>query len=171
MKKKQEILHTARLTLKAFEPCDKPQMMEIFYNKEIKKTYMLPDFDSPAQAEALFQKMMNISRAEDRFEYGIYLDHTLIGFINDCEIKGTSIELGYVIAPAYQGQGFATEALGICIQELFAMGFAQVKAGFFEGNIASCRVMQKCGMHKIDFEEDIEYRGLLRHCIYYAIEK
>ena len=44
MKKKQEILHTARLTLKAFETCDKPQMMEIFYNKEIKKTYMLPDF-------------------------------------------------------------------------------------------------------------------------------
>ena len=132
---------------------------------------MLPDFDSPAQAEALFQKMMNISRAEDRFEYGIYLDHTLIGFINDCEIKGAAIELGYVIAPAYQGQGFATEALGICIQELFAMGFEQVKTGFFEGNIASCRVMQKCGMHKIDFEEDIEYRGLLRHCIYYAIEK
>ena len=135
MEKKREILQTQRLTLKAFEPCDKAQMLEILYNEEIKKTYMLPDFDCPAQAEALFEKMMRLSRSEDRFEYGIYLDHRLIGFINDCEIKGGTIELGYVIAPAYQGKGFATEAVRSCIDELFRMGFTQVKAGFFEGNI------------------------------------
>ena len=146
-------------------------MLEILYNEDIKKTYMIPDFDCPEQAEALFQKMMALSRSEERFEYGIYLDHTLIGFVNDCEIKGGTIELGNVIAPGYQGKGFATEAVKACIDELFAMGFQQVKAGFFEENIASCRVMQKCGMVKMDFEEDIEYKGLLRHCLYYAIEK
>ena len=53
-----------------------------------------------------------------------------------------------MIAPAHQGKGFATEAVEACIEELFRMGFAHIRAGFFEGNVASCRVMEKCGMRK-----------------------
>ena len=132
---------------------------------------MIPDFSEKRQAEALFEKLMNFSREDNHFVYGIYFSNTLIGFLNDCEMDGVSIEVGYVIAPEYQGRGFATEALKACIAELFRMGFAHVKAGFFEQNIPSCRVMQKCGMHKMDFEEDIEYKGTLHHCIYYGIDK
>ena len=170
MNKKQEQLQTQRLTLKALDECDRQAMVEILCDNEIKKTYMLPDFESPKQAEALFEKIMRFSRSDDHFEYGIYLGQVLIGFLNECEITDTSIELGYVIAPAYQGKGFATEALGACIEELFRMGFRQVKTGYFQENIASRRVMEKCGMHKLGFEEDIEYRGVLHHCLYYAIE-
>ena len=132
---------------------------------------MIPDFDCPEQAEALFQKMMALSRSEERFEYGIYLDHTLIGFVNDCEIKGGTIELGNVIAPGYQGKGFATEAVKACIDELFAMGFQQVKAGFFEENIASCRVMQKCGMTRLEKTDIIDYKGKKYNCVYYSLKK
>jgi hypothetical protein len=31
--------------------------------------------------------------------------------------------------------------------------------------------MQKCGMHKIDLENDMEYKGILHHCLYYGIDK
>ena len=171
MEKKSARLQTERLVLKAYEPGDKPQMLDIFYNEDVKKTYMIPDFENPKQAEALYEKMMGFSRSDEHFVYGIYLDHTLIGFVNDCEIKGSTIELSYVIAPAYQGKGFATEAVKACIAELFRMGFQQVKAGFFVENPASGRVMQKCGMVKIDFEEDIEYKGTVHHCLYYATQK
>lgn len=171
MAKKSEKMQTNRLTLRSYEERDRQQVVKILYDEDIKKTYMIPDFDNQKQAEALFEKMMAFSRSDDHFVYGIYLDDTLIGFVNDCEIKDSAIELGYVVAPAYQGKGFATEAVRACIEELFRMGFQQVKAGFFEENIASCRVMQKCGMHKINFEEDITYKGILRHCLYYAIEK
>ena len=170
MDKKKAQLQTERLVLKAYDECDRPRMLEIFYDETVKKTYMIPDFDDPKQAQALFEKMMRLSRAEDRFVYGIYFEDGLIGFVNDCEIDGTTIEIGYVIALAYQRQGFATEAVRACVEELFRMGFQQVKAGFFAENIASCRVMQKCGMRKMAFEEDIEYKGVLHHCIYYAIE-
>ena len=170
MKTKSEILHTPRLTLKSLSEPDRQQMVSILCDETVKKTYMIPDFADPRQAEALFEKMMRLSQSSERFLYGGYHNDLLIGFVNDCEVKDLTMELGYVIAPAYQGKGFATEAVKACIGELFAMGFARVKAGFFEENIPSCRVMQKCGMHKIDFEEDIEYKGILRHCIYYVIE-
>ena len=154
MEKKQYRLQTQRLVLKAFDECDTQPMVDIFFNEEIKKTYMIPDFTEKKQAEALFDKLMNFSRAENHFVYGIYHNGTPIGFLNDCVMDDSVIEVGYVIAPEYQRQGFATEALQACIAELFRMGFEQVKAGFFEGNLPSCRVMQKCGMHKLDFEEE-----------------
>ena len=171
MDKKQERLQTERLLLKAMDTCDQQQMVDIFFDENIKKTYMLPDFENPKQAGELFERIMHFSRADNHFVYGIYRNDTLIGFVNDCEIKDSSIEIGYLIATAHQRNGYATEAVQACVEELFRMGFEQVTAGFFEENIASCRVMQKCGMRKLDLEEDIEYKGILRHCIYYGIEK
>ena len=171
MKKKRDILCSQRLILKAFDECDRQPLVDIFMNEEVKKTYMIPDFEDRNQAGKLFDKLMDFSRAENHFVYGIYFDHIPIGFINDCEIKDATMELGYVIAPAYQGNGFATEAVGVCIEELFRVGYERVMAGFFQGNIASCRVMQKCGMKKLDYEDDLEYKGVLRHCIYYGIDK
>jgi RimJ/RimL family protein N-acetyltransferase len=171
VKKKKEMLKTERLVLRPFHEADRQEMVCILCDKEIKKTYMIPDFTDKKEAEALFERIMNLSRQDNHFVYGIFLDDKLIGFVNDCEIKDATIELGYVIAPNYQGKGFATEAVQCCIDELFEMGFAHVRAGFFEENMASCRVMQKCGMHKIDLEEDIEYKGILHHCLYYEIDR
>ena len=171
MEKKKECLQTERLVLKAFDEWDRPQMVDIFFNEDVKKTYMIPDFDNQKQAEALFEKYMNFSKSDQHFVYGIYIDQLLIGFVNDCEAADTTIELGYVIAPEHQGKGFATEAVKACMTELFRMGYEHIKAGYFEENIASRRVMEKCGMHKIDFEEDIEYKGVLHHCLYFQINK
>lgn len=64
----------------------------------------------------------------------------------------------------------ATEAVSACIDELFRIGLQKVTAGFFEENNASRRVMEKCGMHKLKKEDDIEYGGILHHCLYYGIE-
>ena len=55
------------------------------------------------------------------------------------------------------------------IKELFAMGFTVVKAGAFEENPASMRVMEKSGMHRIQQEDTIEYRGKVHRCINYEI--
>lgn len=49
------------------------------------------------------------------------------------------------------------------------MGYSEIKAGFFEENQASRRVMEKSGMKIHDQTDDIEYRGKIHHCIYYSI--
>ena len=171
MEMKKDVLRTERLLLRPFAEEDRQEMVDILCNEEIKKTYMIPDFTDIKEAQALFERMMSLSKQDDHFIYGIHFDNKLIGFVNDCEIKNSTVEIGYVITPLYQGKGFATEAVQCCIEELFRMGFEHVRAGFFEDNIASCRVMQKCGMHKIDLEDDIEYKGILYHCLYYEIDR
>ena len=47
------------------------------------------------------------------------------------------------------------------------MGFRKVKAGYFEENVASRRVMEKCGMKQLSYTDEIEYRGIVHKCFYY----
>lgn len=47
------------------------------------------------------------------------------------------------------------------------MGFRKVKAGYFEENEASRRVMEKCGMKQLSYTDEIEYRGITHKCLYY----
>ena len=61
--------------------------------------------------------------------------------------EGSQAAIGWLIDPAYVGQGYATEAaaemLRICFEDL---GLRRVVAGAFAGNAASLRVMAKIGM-------------------------
>jgi RimJ/RimL family protein N-acetyltransferase len=63
--------------------------------------------------------------------------------------KGRQVELGWVLDPAYTGQGYATEAvralLGVCFEQL---GMHRVVALCFAGNEASWRLMERVGMRR-----------------------
>lgn len=165
------MITTKRLTLKTYASEDVDGLINLLINPEITKTFMVPDYESHEQMEALAKKLIVLSQVEDtkHFEYGIYLNDELIGFVNDCGIEDNEIEIGYVIHPDYQGNGYATEALGAVICELREMGFHKVTAGFFEENAASRRVMEKCGMQQTGVIEDEEYRGRHHVCRYYEI--
>ncbi len=171
MNDKSFTLKTERLELHAFTEQDLEAALSIFYNEEVKKTYMLPDFPSRENAVALFERLTRLSENPSRFVYGIYLDNNLIGFLNDVEIADATIEVGYVIHPSYQNKGYMTEALKACIEELFRIGYETVKAGYFEENPASGRVMEKSGMKKIEYTDTIEYRGKVHKCLYYVANR
>ena len=162
---------TERLTVRPFLDGDKEKMLEMLYDESIKKTYMIPDLESVEAAEKLFSAFARLSQDEGRFVGAICLDGEIVGFMNDTEIKGESVEMGYVISPKYQNRGFCTEAMGGAINHLFEKGFSEVICGAFEGNAASLRVMQKCGMDLLDKTDVIEYRGEKHNCIYYSIKR
>ncbi len=130
---------------------------------------MVPDLKTTEQVTALAETLISYSQIEDveHLAYGIYADDRLIGFINDCGMENDTIEIGYVIHPDYQGKGYATEAVHAMIEELLKMGFRKVKAGYFEENVASRRVMEKCGMKQLSYTDEIEYRGITHKCLYY----
>lgn len=165
------MIQTPRLVLHAFADADLEDALELLYNDEIKKTFMLPDFASRADAVEMFRVLQRMSHSEEHFVYGVYCKERLIGFLNDVELDGDSVELGYVVHPNWKNQGYATETLTAAIPELFRIGYISVKAGFFEENQASRRVLEKSGMKKTEFTAEIEYRGKTHHCIYYAIRK
>ena len=170
--RKKAAIRTKRLTLKPYAQEDIPALAKLLQNKEITKTFMVPDFETKAQVTVLARKLISFSSPADtrHLEYGIYLNDALIGFVNDCGIEEDSIEIGYVIHPDYQGQGYATEAVKAVLHELKKMGFHRVTAGFFQGNEASRKVMQHCGMQPIAYTDTEEYRGQIHTCYYCEIK-
>jgi RimJ/RimL family protein N-acetyltransferase len=169
--KKQSVIKTQRLSLHAFDKKDKQNMIDILTNEEVGKTFMVPVFESEEQKNALFERYVKLSNSTERFVYGIYLKDNLIGFINDVCVENGEVEIGYVIHPNFKGNGYATEAVTVAINEILNSGYSTVKAGAFEGNLASMRVMQKSGMKKIEQVDCVEYRGVSHRCVYYAKSK
>ena len=169
--RKKALIQTERLMLRPFSAENTERLVDIITNEEIAKTFMLPVFETIDQAVALAEKLIAFSRPEDiqHLEYGIYLGEQLIGFINDCGMRDNEIEIGYVIHPDYQGHGYATEAVQAVLADLREMGFQKVIAGFFEGNVASCRVLEKCALIKNNVIGSVNYRGDTRKCFYYEI--
>ena len=162
---------TPRLTLSAFRECDFDAMMAIFKSDAVKATYMVPDLPTRDTEMKLFTRIRELSERDDRYVFGIFLEDKLIGLLNDTEISGKTIEVGYAIHPDYSGKGYATEALTAAIPHLFSVGFEEVIAGAFECNPASLRVMEKSGMKRSNLTASVEYRGVTHKCIYYSVKQ
>ena len=162
---------TERLEIRPISFADKERVIDLVTNETAGKTYMFPKFECREAAEALFRRLVTLSGDDSRYVAGVYLDGSFIGMTNAVEIKGTQVEMGYAYLPEYYNRGYATEAFRGTIDYLFSRGFETVLAGAFAENPASLRVMEKCGMTKQDYTEEIEYLGATHTCIYYAISK
>ena len=162
---------TARLEIKAISLDDREAVLDLLTNETVAKTYMLPVYEKREDAEPLFQRLVQLSQDESRYVAGVYLDGRFIGMMNDVEIKGKQIEMGYAYLPDFYNQGYATESFRGAISYLLDHGFETVITGAFSENPASLRVMEKCGMVRQAYTDEIEYRGLTHTCIYYAISK
>ena len=156
-----------QLTLRPFRPEDASVITDILTDRNVAGTYMLPDFSGKEDALPLFHRLSELSEREDRYVRCICLQDSPIGFLNDVEIRDSTMELGYVIHPAHQGRGYMTSALNAAIRELTALGFRELRAGAFCENRASLRVMEKCGMIPTGESEMIHYRGAEHKCVYY----
>jgi len=59
-------------------------------------------------------------------------------------------ETGYWVAPRYAGQGMATEAANAAIRYAFGhLGAKAISIGYFDGNEASRRIVEKLGFQKL----------------------
>jgi RimJ/RimL family protein N-acetyltransferase len=162
---------TERLQIHAIRLEDREDVLDLLTNEIVGKTYMLPEFKAREEAEPLFRRLVDLSRNESRFVAGVYLDGRFIGMMNETEVQGGTIEMGYAYHPDYYNRGYATEAFTGAIAYLLSHGFDTVLAGAFEENPASLRVMEKCGMTKQTHTDTVDYRGITHTCIYYAASR
>lgn len=167
--RKPDMLETPRLKLQAIGCGDGRAVVSLLTNEDVGKTYMVPAFPDRQSQWRLYERLRQLSQCPERFVYGIYLESQLIGILNEVETSETEIELGYVIHPDHHGNGYATEALQAAIAALLNMGYSAVRAGAFEENAASIRVMEKCGMRRLPQTEEVEYRGKLHRCILFEV--
>ena len=162
---------TERLEVKPLTEADEAAVIELLTDDAVKQTYMVPDFSSREEAAGLFRGLKQLSLTEGRYVGGICLGASLIGILNETEVSGSRIELGYAVLPNYHNHGYAAEALSGAIRFLFDHGFEEVAAGAFEENLASIRVMVKSGMTKLEQHDEIQYRGKNHNCVYYSARK
>ena len=159
------------MKLRPMTETDEAALLELLTNDKINKTYMLPDFAVKEDAIPLAKRLMALSQDETRFLRDMEEEGILVGYLNDVEVVDGAIELGYLVHPDHWNKGCATAALKLAIEELFQKGFREVICGAFEENPASLRVMAKAGMVKIDYTDELEYRGKAHRCIYYSAKK
>jgi RimJ/RimL family protein N-acetyltransferase len=161
---------TNRLVIKPIRASDAAALSEMLQDSIIKKTYMIPDLNSN-EAIRLADRFIVLSTDRNHYVRGIYHNDALIGWLNDTEISGNVIELGWVIRSDLHNNGFATESVTAAINELLFCGYTEIVAGAFIKNPASIRVMEKAGMIRMEKTDEIEYRGEIHTCVYFHITK
>ncbi len=87
-----------------------------------------------------------------------------IGFTPVAETR--SVTAGYGISPAFEGQGYTTEALRGLVAWLFQAGATLVRADTYVDHVASRRVMEKAGMELIEEVDGVEGERPVRYVVY-----
>ena len=144
-------LETPRLILRGMRVSDAADMFA--YAKDPAVTEFLTWYPH-ANAEETRQYLTYVGQ---RYRTGDFYDWAVVDqesghMIGTCgftsfNCPSDSAEVGYVLNPAYQGRGLATEA----VRRVIRFGFEElelhrIEAHFMEGNDASRRLMERVGM-------------------------
>ncbi|HXM44516.1 MAG TPA: GNAT family protein [Bryobacteraceae bacterium] len=93
-----------------------------------------------------FQSQAGIALAGFHRINGDFVVRTALDLTDEADVY----ETGYWVAPNYAGQGMATEAANAAIRYAFGrLGAKAISIGYFDGNDASRRVVEKLGFRKL----------------------
>jgi RimJ/RimL family protein N-acetyltransferase len=93
-----------------------------------------------------FQSQAGIALAGFHRFNGDFVVRTALDLTDEADVY----ETGYWVARKYTGQGMATEAANAAIRYAFSrLGAKAISIGYFDGNEASRRVVEKLGFHKL----------------------
>ena len=145
------ILKTKRLLLRPLNSNDAESMFQNWtFDERVAKYCRWYPHKSIDETKQLLK--MYLEQAKEGFDYrwGIELQETneLIGCIDVVDLwdNNKTAIIGYVLSHKYWNNGIATETLSAIITKLFDDGIETIKAEHHIDNIASGRVMEKCGM-------------------------
>lgn len=153
------ILSTPRLVLRALRPTDLDDLYTYASDPEIDRFTPWTHFKSLDQARTNLDEFLAEYEQYGMGAWGIEhrADQRLIGIANFSRPHPINrrVEMGYTIARAYWGQGYATEAAQALIRfGLDQMHLVRIEAVCLPEHIASARVLQKAGM---------QFEGVLRN--------
>lgn len=145
------IARSKRMLIRELTMGDLPALMELQLElTEHPDGHFFPvTADTPASQQSFLENYINHQYPFFGFGiYGLFDKDILLGIAGYSQTQDPAIgNLSYAVRPAYQGQGYATEALKI----LFPMGteefgFEKVLSYIHKENTASLRLAQKCGI-------------------------
>ena len=98
---------------------------------------------------------------------------TLIGLASAQAVGTHEVEVGYLVAPAQTGRGYATEAVATLLDAVFNLSEARVATATSRvGNAASRRVLEKCGFTQGETGlKNLPARGGLHPCDFFSLDR
>jgi RimJ/RimL family protein N-acetyltransferase len=145
-------IRTPRLKLRRLRPED-AELIALFAGdaKVARMTTRIPHPYPPGMAEAFVARAARPSQAEEiwALDPGTEADSGLIGLISLKTSDGNDAEIGYWVAPALWGAGYATEAVRAIVDEARRRDLRAVVARVFQNNSASIRVLLRCGFEYV----------------------
>jgi ribosomal-protein-alanine N-acetyltransferase len=152
-------LVTDRLILREMTPNDISAILKNFGNPDVVKYLDMKPIITREQAEHWFQWMGDFFISKDGIRWGVTLKDdygVVIGSagLHHWDRESHYAEIGYDIAEAYWGNGYAKEV----VQALLAFGWDsmnlhRIEADVLEGNDASMHILKKFGF---------QHEGVLR---------
>ncbi|MGF1528338.1 MAG: GNAT family N-acetyltransferase [Candidatus Competibacterales bacterium] len=146
---------TPRLRLREFTPMDVPAIHDIASQRDFVFYNLAPNFNTAA---AFVHRAIATAKAHPRRDYKLAVERRsqpglCIGYVAFDGVDGlepATPDIGYLIHPIHQGQGYATEAmshlLALALERYPAI--AGVFATAHPQNIASHRVLAKLGLQR-----------------------
>lgn len=162
-------METSRLIIDHMSESDKlDYFINIAHDQKVLKTFMCRYEDNIDNFD--FSKYIT---NENIFAIRLKENRKLIGIILIVSSKDDSCEIGYAIGSNYWNNGYVSEATREFIKFCFEIkGFKVVEAGYFIGNNASKRVMEKCGMRYARTAlKELNYLGEDKDIVYYSISR
>lgn len=144
-------LETDRLTLRGMRVSDAPDMYEYARRPSVTEYLTWEPHTSVEETKEYLTYVGQRYRTGDFYDWSV-VDKASGRMIGTCgftsfNCPADSAEIGYVLNPAFQGKGLATEA----VRRVLRFGFEElslhrVEAHFILGNEASHRLMERVGM-------------------------
>ena len=168
-------LETARLIVRPFTEEDIAALIIYRSHPEVAR-YQL--WDAPytnAAAQAFWERQRQVVPNTPNSWQQLALEHKASGqLIGDCALHTVDlhqVELGYTLAPAYQGRGYMSEALTRVISYLFTdLGKHRLSAEMDARNTASARLAERLGFRReAHFIEDMWFKGEWSSTFVYAL--
>jgi [ribosomal protein S5]-alanine N-acetyltransferase len=109
-------------------------------------------FYTLAAAAAAIEGQRAEREADRGYAFGIFAAGELVGYLNlNAVVRGVfqNAYLGYAVAEAANGRGYATAAVRDAVRIAFAeLGLHRVQAAVVPRNLASLRVLEKAGFRR-----------------------
>lgn len=155
-------METDRLILRPFRIEDAQEMFNGWTNDpEVTKYLTWNTHENIEETKQIINLWINEYEKPERLNFAIVLkkEDKLIGGIDVVGyldgVEGTPV-IGYNLAREYWGNGYMTEACRCLIEYLFSKGYSEIRIDAMPENIASIRVIEKCGGVFLNTEEDYD---------------
>ena len=168
-------LNTDRLILRPFNMFDSEKMfLNWASDHEVTKYLTWNAHENIEQTKKIIALWIEQYNKEERINFAITLqeNNELIGGIDVVGYLDGIPVIGYVLSKAYWNNGYVTEACKAVIDFLFTLGHEKIIIDAFVENIASNKVILKCGGRFIEtYHERIESENKTVLINRYYIEK